>query len=132
MVNTRDARGRPLASPLPVRLFADQKARYEELARASNTSLQSYLRDRLDADDQTLEVLGSLIDGFADLDRRLADIEERLTSEGGSDLGVNYELLLLLRILVRNNGGEQSIKMVQADIKRLGFEPFEIEKGVKR
>lgn len=123
---------RELAEAFSFRLFADQRQKYEEQAAQGSTSLTNYLRERLDGEDQLLDVLDGVIEGLEAVNRRLADIEDNLNKSSGGGAGLNYEILLLLRLLMRNNGGEQNIKMIQADIKQLGYEPFEIVKGEKR
>ena len=123
-VNTRS-----LASSFPMRLFDDQVQRYKEEAEASGVTLSQYLRDRLDGEDNVLEVLSSVLERLSDIDNKLDDLN--MNAQGGKD-AVSVEMLLLLRSLLRNNSGKDTIKMVQADIKNMGLQPFDIDHGGRR
>lgn len=123
-VNTRS-----LASSFPIRLFDDQVQRYKEEAEASGVTLSQYLRDRLDGEDNVLEVLSSVLERLSDIDNKLDDLN--INTQGGND-AISVEMLLLLRSLLRNNSGKDTIKMVQADIKNMGLQPFDIDHGERR
>jgi len=120
---------RELSSQFSIRLFADQLASYEEKLAGSGVSITEYIRERLDGQDQVNEVLESVLERLSDIDQKLEQLSTK--DKGGND-AVSVEMLLLLRSLLRNNSGKDTIKMVQADIKNMGLQPFDIDHGGRR
>lgn len=92
-------------------------------------SITEYIRERLDGQDQVNEVLESVLERLSDIDQKLEQLSTK--DKGGND-AVSVEMLLLLRSLLRNNSGKDTIKMVQADIKNMGLQPFDIDHGGRR
>jgi len=109
-----------LASPIPVRLTEAQKARYEDEAGAAGKTLSLYIRERLEAQDETRQELAKLRRAVERLTNPSAERQERETD--GNQLadrdghGMLLEILLSLRAI----GGNKVSSVVQKEVERTG------------
>jgi len=122
---------RELAKPFQLRMYKDQMQHLEELGERLGGSISDHLRRIIDESIEHTSNLDAISESLIDIRRQIDELSEKQNLSTGGDEGISIELLLLLRALMRNNGGEQNIKMVQADIKQLGHTPFEIEKRAR-
>ncbi|MBE0465564.1 hypothetical protein [Halomonas colorata] len=118
-VNTRS-----LAAPLQLRLYQDQRAYFEDAAASTGETVSVYLRRFVDGGLEQNEILEHFLESVSAIEKRLDQLEERLDSGASKEEGALYETLALLRILMRNNGGSNSIDMIQSSLKNMGHEIF--------
>ncbi len=107
-----------LGNPIQLRLSIEKQLLYEKEAAAKNLPLSTWLRKRLEEEDEVLEQINAL--------RRSVEFSKE--GEGGvsendqgilsKTLAVNLEILILLRQISQ----PQKVQMAQQELKRLGFE----------
>lgn len=117
---------RTLAAPLQLRFYQDQRARLEDAAAANGETVSVYLRRFIDGGLEQNEILERFLESVSEIEKRLDGLESRLDSGAGKEDGAIYEVLLLLRLLTRNNGGGNSIDMIQSDLKNMGYDLFTV------
>lgn len=113
-----------------VRLTERQARVYEAEAERQGIAVSTYLRDRLEQEDRTLEELAEIRASIADMADMLA--QERSQPEGidsapsgGLPAGNQLEMLLLLRSMA----GPQTTNMISEEVKRRGLETLNIEEA---
>lgn len=116
---------RTLAAPLQLRLYQDQRAQLEDAAAANGETVSVYLRHLVDGGLQQNELLERFLESISEIEERLNQLEGRLNADPGHrGDGALYEVLLLLRGLMRSTGGNDKISMIQADLKAMGYDIF--------
>jgi len=109
-----------LGHPIQLRLQLEKQFFYQEEAAKLGKPLASYLRDRLDKDDETLEAIINLQREVTTLRLMLEDIAITKTGtsqSAGTVDSTSIEMLMLLRQLCR----PEQLKIAQSEINRLGF-----------
>lgn len=109
-----------LGSPVQLRLSPDQRMIYEDEAARQGKALATYLRERLEAQDNKQARSAALRTELANGMAELRGILERrdITPTGViCEPSVMLELLLLLRSLA----GPDRLKMTHAELKRQGL-----------
>lgn len=110
-----------LGNPIQLRLMLDKQYLYQEEAAKLGKPLASYLRDRLDKSDETLEAIISLRREITNLRLMVEDITETKSNHHTTEENINptlFEILLLLRQLCR----PEQLKIAQGELNRLGYE----------
>lgn len=105
-----------LGHPIQLRLKLEKQFLYQEEAAKQGKPLTSYLRDRLDKDDETLEAIESLRREVISLRFMVDDIPTAKSSTSNCDPTL-FEILLLLRQLCR----PEQLKIAQGELNRLGY-----------
>lgn len=120
----RPQRSNPRSVPVQVRLSPEKYERYENTAKLGGLPLATYLRNRLEHEDQMLDVLEGMHDILWEVERRLTSLEDKTErSPGGAD-AVAIETLMLLRSLARGSGRKQDIDMIHGELRRQGITPW--------
>jgi len=88
--------------------------------------VSAILRDRLDAADQTTDVLENMLDALRDMENRMEEMarDHGNTNSGNSGIAINAETLMLLRLLVRQSGKKNDLSMIQGELERQGITPW--------
>lgn len=113
-----------------VRLTERQARIYEAEAERLGIPVSTYLRDRLELEDRTIEELSEIRASIGDMADMLAQVQSRpegtaSAASGGMPAGTQIEMLLLLRAMA----GVQKANMISAEVKRLGLETIDIEEA---
>lgn len=110
-----------LGSPVQLRLSPDQRMIYEDEAAQQGKALATYLRERLEAQDnektRSAALRAELANGMAEL----RGIVERGGSSTPGDYAGDQSILLELLILMRAVAGPDRIKMAHAELRRQGL-----------
>lgn len=106
-----------LGHPIQLRLKLEKQFLYQEEAAKEGKPLASYLRDRLDKDDETLEAITGLRREVISLRLMVEDITTAKSNHSNSSDPALFEILLLLRQLCR----PEQLKIAQGELNRLGY-----------
>ncbi|KKO70264.1 hypothetical protein AAV32_17475 (plasmid) [Kerstersia gyiorum] len=110
-----------LGSPVQLRLSPDKRMIYEDEAARQGKALATYLRERLEAQDdeqaRSAALRAELANGMAEL----RGIVERGGSSTPGDKTGDPSILLELLILMRAVAGPDRIKMAHAELRRQGL-----------
>jgi hypothetical protein len=100
-----------LGEPIKLRLSVEKEVIYQAEAQARGKPLGTYLRERLEVQDDLAAELAAL--------RRAIDRAPGRSdgTAASADMGVMLELLLL----VRSIAGPQKMQMVQQELQRIGL-----------
>lgn len=125
MSDSSPSRRHRLSVPVQVRLSPAVYDRYTEDAERQRVGVSTYLRRRLEAGDQTLDVLEAFIDTLRDIESRLERMEADSSSSNAPNTpsAAEIETLLLLRHLMRISN-KKDLEGVQAEMNRLGISPW--------
>lgn len=124
----RPQRSNPRSVPVQVRLSPEKYERYENTAKLGGLPLATYLRNRLENEDQVLDVLEGLHDILQEVERRLLFLEDKTERSPGGVDAVAIETLMLLRSLARGSGKRQDLEMIHGELRRQGFTPWKGER----
>lgn len=109
-----------LGHPVQVRLNPSRQLIYEDEAARQGKALATYLRERLEAQDdeqaRSAALRAELANGMAEL---RGIVERGGTSTSGNN-AADQSMLLELLILMRAVAGPDKIKMAHAEMKRQG------------
>ncbi len=128
-IRQRPQRSNPRSIPVQVRLSPDKHARYENAAKLEGEGVATYLRRRLESEDQFLEVLDGMLEAIREIEQRLESLEDKVENSPGSPGkadAVAIETLLLLRSLATGAGQRQNLEMVRGELRRQGISPWEL------
>ncbi len=109
-----------LGHPIQLRLKQEMQLAYQEEAASLGKPLASFLRERLEAQDETRAVLTHVRCEIASLRLLMEDIEAQKNIAGNNNSSSDatlLELLLLLRQLCR----PEHVKIAQGELNRLGY-----------
>jgi len=110
-----------LGHPVQVRLNPSRQLIYEDEAARQGKALATYLRERLEAQDdeqaRSAALRAELANGMAEL----RGIVERGGSSATGDSTGDPRILLELLILMRAIAGPEKLKMAHAELKRQGL-----------
>lgn len=107
-----------LGHPIQLRLQLEKQFFYQEEAAKQGKPLASYLRERLDKEDETLQAIVSLRHEVATLRLMTEDIATKNVSSKLDDGDpALFEILMLLRQLCR----PEQLKIAQGELNRLGY-----------
>lgn len=106
-----------LGNPINVRLNVEKQQHLEAEAAAHGVPLGTYLRQRIESADDLLNELTALRRA---VERMTAAVAPPST-EAGQQVGVQLEMLLLLRQIAQG----QKTQVAQQEMKRLGFEVWD-------
>lgn len=117
-----------LNPPINLRLTPEKQLILEDEAAQVGKPLSTYLRERLEAEDDTCARLNSLQMDLASLRHLVEDLAETGIEGGGSgmaagDRAMMIEALLLLRHLCK----PEQLREVRADMRRYGVEVWNPE-----
>lgn len=110
-----------LGSPVQLRLSPDQRMIYEDEAARQGKPLATYLRERLEAQDDKKDRSAALRAELANGMAELRGIVERGGSSTPGDKTGDSSILLELLILMRAIAGPDRIKMTHAELRRQGI-----------
>ena len=105
-----------LGDPIQIRLKIDKQLFYQDEAARLGRALSVYLRERLDASDETHEAIASLRCEVASLRVMLEDLVMPKSTPVNND-PTALEMLLLLRQICR----PEHLKIAQGELNRLGL-----------
>jgi len=108
-----------LSKPIPLRLNEEKKARYEAAAALLDVPLSTYLRKRLESEDEASEMIENLSRQVATLQLTLED--KTLGHQGDFSAG-GMNILLEILLLLRLGSKPDNRKMVESEIKRYGLD----------
>lgn len=119
-----------LGDPIQVRLSPEKQALLEDEAARKGKKLATYLRERLEAEDDVHGELASLRRELASLHHTVEDLAAAgpRPAEGGGQgvTAIQIETLLLLRAVA----GPDRMKTIRGELKRLGYDIWtQDEKG---
>lgn len=103
-----------LGDPIQLRLKIDKQLFYQDEAARLGRALSVYLRERLEASDETHEAIASLRCEVASLRVFLEDLRTPKSTHNDATL---LEMLLLLRQICR----PEHVKIAQGELNRLGL-----------
>lgn len=109
-----------LGEPIKFRLTPEKHAQYEDEAARLGKPLGTYLRERLEAADETRDELLAMRQQLTALHHMIEDLADagpRGQAEPGTN-PVQIETLLLLRAIA----GPERMKPVKGEMKRLGID----------
>jgi hypothetical protein len=102
----------PLERPISFRLSAEASRRYEIAAAERGMNLSSYLRDRLEIDDQLAEHIGQL---------RLTLLDLGIGEQGPA---AGLPILIELLLLTRRQTPPGDLRAIHAELERQGISPW--------
>jgi len=111
-----------LGDPIQIRLSTEKQVLLEDEAARKGKKLATYLRERLEAEDDVYGELASLRRELVSLHHTVEDLAVALpqptdgTGQGGT--AIQIETLLLLRAIA----GPDRMKTIRSELKRLGYD----------
>ncbi|OIS90316.1 hypothetical protein [Brucella cytisi] len=118
-----------LGDPIKIRLSPERQLIYEDEAARLNKPLGTYLRERLEADDDKRGQLDAFRHEIgAALSSIRHAVEARDSKRGAGETPaaapsqINNALLLEMVLLLREIGGPERMKRTQAELKRQGLQ----------
>jgi len=116
-----------LGHPIQLRLNPDRQLAYEDEAARQSKALATYLRERLEAQDdeqaRSESLRAELANGMAELRGIVERNGSNLSSNAIGEQSMMLELLLLLRAVA----GPDRLKMTHAELKRQGLQVWNAE-----